>query len=176
MAEPRTSIPGQADPSFFVSYIDAREQRISTPADLARALQKAASNLKSRMLHAMQLGLFSRANANCGNPTISLDLVGTQDRTPALAEIIQNYGELLAKFSQGRQDDRRGDARMPWPVLCIDEANKLMAWAEDDRNEQRELDALLNFFIRVRARLPTPVCEACQKFNLHFVGQHNTSY
>lgn len=175
MAEPRTSIPGEADPSLFVSYIDAREQRISQPADLARALQKAASNLKSRMLYAMQLGLFNLARANFGNSTISLDPVGKavsgqQDRTPALAEIIKNYGELLAKFSQGRQDRRRGDARMPWPVLCIDEANKLMAWAEDDRNEQRELDALLNFFVRVRARLPTPVCEACQKFNLHFAG------
>ncbi|EIE18339.1 hypothetical protein COCSUDRAFT_60307 [Coccomyxa subellipsoidea C-169] len=154
MAEPRTSIPGEADPSFFVSYIDAREQRISQPADLARALQKAASNLKSRMLYAMQLGLFNLAKANFGNLTFSLDPVGKavsgqQDRTPALAEIIQTYGELLAKFSQGRQNRRSGDARMPWPVLCIDQANQLTAWAEDDRNEQLELDALLNFFVRV---------------------------
>ena len=175
MAEPRTSIPGEADPSLFVSYIDAREQRISQPADLARALQKAASNLKSRMLYAMQLGLFNLAKASFGSLTFSCDPVGKvasgqQDRTPALAEIIENYGELLAKFSQARQDERRGDARMPWPMLCIDEANQLTAWAEGDRNEQRELDALLNFFVRVCAPLLTPICEACQRFNLHFVG------
>ncbi|KAG5176874.1 hypothetical protein JKP88DRAFT_265307 [Tribonema minus] len=64
-----------------------------------------------------------------------------------LSTVLKVYGEMTAAWERRR---KRGGLRvakkLPWPVLVIDEANKLEKWGE---KHQEALDALISFFIMI---------------------------
>ena len=154
-SEANIRLAEEADPTFFGSYVDAGECFRLQPDDLARILQQAQMRLKARMASAAQKAVPSLAASSFRNLTFALGAVAKaftmrQEKTPSLSDAIASYVALLAQFSTQRQNGVMGSARIPWPVLCIDAAELLTTWDAGDRDQQLDLQALINFFILVR--------------------------
>ena len=65
----------------------------------------------------------------------------------SLNDLIKTYDSLLSVSSSTTPQNA------PLPVICIDEANVLMEWYKGGAAMESDLDALLCFFVRVRAPL-----------------------
>ena len=62
------------------------------------------------------------------------------DPRTALQTILDAYLKLIKDAKQNREKDD------PWPVIIIDEANRLMQWKDED---EVSLDSLLAFFVYI---------------------------
>ncbi len=65
----------------------------------------------------------------------------------SLNDLIKTYDSLLSLTSKITPQN------VPLPVICIDEANVLMEWYKGGAAMENDLDALLRFFVKVRAPL-----------------------
>ena len=71
-----------------------------------------------------------------------------EDAPCSLHDVIKAYGSLLRLSSS---TTILGTSSLP--VVCIDEANVLMGWYKGGAAMEDDLDALLRFFVKVRATL-----------------------
>ena len=74
-----------------------------------------------------------------------LKLFSPSTEARSLNDVIQAYDELL------RLSSTIISTTSPLPVICIDEANVLMEWHQGGAAMEKNLDALLRFFVKVTA-------------------------
>ena len=83
------------------------------------------------------------------------------------AEVVSN-SDLILAYSKLIDDQR--DASGSWPVICIDEANVLMEWVTEGPAMEKDLNALLRFFVQVSCQALV-YCTALAALCVHCADQ-----
>ena len=151
----------------LVAFVNGRSQRLTDAAIMASALSKeGARQLPEARQKLEELkGLVGKATAAAaaGSEIFSkfkpgvdlkslelfyntvLKLFSPSTEARSLNDVIQAYDELL------RLSSTIISTASPLPVICIDEANVLMEWRQGGAAMEKDLDALLRFFVKVTA-------------------------
>jgi AAA+ ATPase superfamily predicted ATPase len=137
-----------------VCYIDCRGFRASHPTDFARALSTkglpaSITGLPDPDGHwKTAKALASMIRVELGGLRVNLDEgVATfekqEGKAPSIESIINAYTQLISRWREAAVKDGK---RLCWPVIILDEANKLMNWGAEYNTD---LDALLEFFKKI---------------------------
>ena len=78
---------------------------------------------------------------------------GRESLPCSLASVLEDFRTLLSDLRSAKEliDQRLGLTSF-WPVLCIDHAEGLAAWASADRNQRLQLQLFLHFLGELRVR------------------------
>ena len=149
--EPSTASVAEISTSFG-SYVDGREQPLTDPADLANLLQAQGRDLSARIEKFVKWAALAVAVSAIEGVRFSLEPVGekmfkSKGQQSPLARVIQAYTNMLRRFRGLKKED------MPWPIIAIDEANVLTAWANGSETQQNDLGTLLRFFVFVSPKM-----------------------
>ena len=138
-------------------YLNGRAQQLSDAGMLTKALQASGNSALSQLserLAAFANSPLSKAFAafsskeqvaggnlsNSGGNIVSASL---RQQKQTMNDVIAVYNDMLALHKSAKISDSS------WPIICIDEANKMMRWREGSKEEENALDALLSFFVKV---------------------------
>ena len=139
-----------------VSWISGRSQQLSDGRIMSQVLaadlkvqENALSQFNQGVSYKAQrlAGMLSASKISLGSGLLELQL------PPAKAVSIH---ELIQAYKKNLVDQR--DASGSWPVICIDEVNVLMEWVTGGPAMERDLDALLRFFVQVSCQALAVLC------------------
>ena len=160
-------LQGRKKHKALLAFVDGRAQKLTDGGIMAAVLkEQGAKQLPEvrRMLEQMgkTAGKVAEAVVRSGvlkmnKPTGDLEQllllqsaaskIFEEEAPSSLNDVIKAYDSLL------RLKSTRISNTSPLPVICIDEANVLMAWYKGGAAMEGDLDALLRFLVKVRLPL-----------------------
>ena len=157
----------------LLAFVDGRAQKLTDAGIMASALRKQAdaqlSALRQQLTQLENVVEKATVVAAAGSDIIGKFVPGLdvksllaaydsaakqfkQSDPRSLNGVIEAYSSLL------RLNSTIISQASPLPVICIDEANVLMEWHKGGTAMENDLDAMLRFFVKVRA--PSGVCSS----------------
>ena len=150
----------------LVAFVDGRAQKLTDAAIMTSALRKQAKEQLTAVRQVVERGQDNIGKATAiaasGASLISKLMPGVpvkpildvcdsvakqfgESEPRSLNDVLEAYDSLL------KLNRTVISKASPLPVICIDEANVLMEWDKGGAAMGFDLDALLRFFVRVRA-------------------------
>ena len=151
-----SSLP-KDEQAYPPSYLNGRAQQLSDAGMLKKALQASGSTALSQLTERLAafanspLGkafaaFSSKEPVAGGNLSISGEKIVSaflRQQEQTMNDVIAVYNDMLALHKSAKISGSS------WPIICIDEANKLTRWQEGSDEDKGALDALLSFFVKV---------------------------